>query len=191
MGDFTPAPKGEGFHPSPKPVPESKRQRKLSRGRGKYAEKRVAEKLGGRLTLSSGRTSLEKGDVRVEDMGLFVEVKYVGERVGKNPNSITFPKDWMMKTLLDAKAVDCLPVVALRFAGGGGVYCADADTFELLVSDLRYLRSKLDEVSREINAIRGYPPDPGAVGVLPPGLPGGDIRSARRTQRPRLAPPPS
>ena len=136
------------LHPAPKPLTPEKRQRRLSRARGKAAEKRVADRLGGRLTLSSGRTSLEKGDVRVEDIPLFVEVKYVGVREGKNPNSITIPKDWLMKTLLDARAVGCLPVVAIRYAGGDGAYIADASTFETLVDEVRTLRASLESYHR-------------------------------------------
>jgi hypothetical protein len=120
----------------PKPPTAAKRN---ARNRGKYHEKRVAETTGGRQTISSGRTAVEKGDVRVDDIfpHLFLEVKYVGERQGRALGSVSFEREWMTKTLLDAEAVGCLPLVAMRFADGHGVYCAEARTFEALIRALR------------------------------------------------------
>lgn len=123
----------------PKPVSEAKQSRRRAKWRGTHHEYAVAEKLGGRRTSRSGAGPDEKGDVKVEDLPtpLFVEVKYIGERVGRGESSITFDRDWMEKTLLDAQAAGELPVVALKFPDGTGFYVTNQATFETLIHQLR------------------------------------------------------
>lgn len=133
----------------PKPAKAAKRN---ARNRGKYHEKRVAAVTGGRLTQASGRTALEKGDVRVEDIfpHLFLEVKYVGERQGRALGSVSFDREWMVKTLLDAEAAGCLPLVAMRFSDGHGIYCAEAKTFEALIRALRDAQAQAKALEEEL-----------------------------------------
>lgn len=125
------------FHPVPKP---QRNDRKRAKDRGTYAERKVAEKLGGRRVYKSGASIFEKGDVRVDDLKLFVEVKYTGVRQGQGEDSVTVRREWVEKTILDAQAAGCLPVVALRFRNGDGLYCARGEDFEELVRQLRYYR---------------------------------------------------
>lgn len=121
-----------------------KRARRAAKRRGKYAEERVALRLGGRQTISSGSGILEKGDVHVDDLRLFVEVKYCGDRQGRGDTQVTFNREWLEKTILDAKAVNMLPVVALRFRDGTGAYATTAEVFETLINQLRALRDQKD-----------------------------------------------
>lgn len=119
-----------------------KRLKRNAKARGKYAEQRVADLLGGKLTISSGRTALEKGDVRVDYANLFVEVKYCGVRQGKGDTSVTFDREWLEKTILDAEAVGMLPVIALRFRDGSGAYATTADVFEKLLAHVHALHDE-------------------------------------------------
>lgn len=126
-------------------ITAERRSKRNALSRGKYSESRVAALLGGRKTISSGRTALEKGDVRVDDLRLFVEVKYCGVRQGRGETVISFEREWLEKTLLDAEAAGMLPVIALRFRDGGGAYTTTADTFEQLVRQLRDAQSLLQQ----------------------------------------------
>lgn len=133
-------------------VPKPERAKKVNaKRRGKAAEKRVATTLGGKLTPSSG-SGIVKGDVRVEDIfpHLFVEVKYVGERVGRGAGSVSFDREWMTKTLKDAEAAGCLPLVMLKFSDGHGVYCADAKVFEQLIRALRDAQEQAKALEEEL-----------------------------------------
>lgn len=140
--------------PAPKPAPREgrakgqkgasapdmsldKRSRRNAKARGKYAEERIALRLGGRQTISSGSGILEKGDVHVDDLNLFVEVKYCGVRQGKGDTQVTFDREWLEKTILDAEAAHMLPVVALRFRDGTGAYATTAEVFERLIAQIR------------------------------------------------------
>lgn len=146
----------------PKPISDGKQSRRRAKWRGTHHEYAVADKLGGRRTTRSGAGPTEKGDVKVEDLPtpLFVEVKYVGERVGRGEASITFDREWMAKTLLDAQAAGELPVVALKFPQGEPLYVTTATVFEALIAQLRLyydralgagderLRLKIDRIHR-------------------------------------------
>lgn len=145
-----------------RPVPKPERAKKVNaRRRGRAAEKRVAKTLGGELTPSSG-SGLVKGDVRVEDIfpHLFVEVKYVGERQGRGAGSVAFDREWMTKTLLDAEAAGCLPLVMLKFNDGHGVYCAEAKTFEALIRALRDAQAQAKALEVELLAALRKPKGP-------------------------------
>ena len=158
---MTPTPLSPGM-PAPKPVSDGKQSRRRAKWRGTHHEYAVAEKLGGRRTSRSGAGPDEKGDVKVEDLPtpLFVEVKYIGERVGRGETSITFDRDWMAKTLVDAQAAGQLPVVALKFPKGESLYVTTASVFEGLIGQLRSyydralgagderLRIKLDRIQQ-------------------------------------------
>lgn len=110
--------RNEPLRPAPKPE-SHKQDKRLARRRGKNAETVVAKNLGGRKVLFSGAGTLEKGDVRVDNTKppLFVETKYSGDILAKTgARSVSFQLDWVEKTLLDAQAAGCVPVIALRFA---------------------------------------------------------------------------
>ena len=128
-------------------APEQRAKRNAKQ-RGKYAEKRVADLLGGELTMSSGRTALQKGDVWVDDLNLFVEVKYCGVRQGRGDTSVTFDREWLEKTILDAAAAGpggMLPLIALRFRDGSGAYATTAEVFETLIAALRAYKDEAIE----------------------------------------------
>lgn len=149
---------------APKPGTAEYRARRNAKSRGKRAEKRVAELLGGELTISSGRTALEKGDVRVKDLKLFVEVKYCGVRQGRGDTSVSFDREWLEKTVLDAEAVGLLPLVALRFRDGSGAYATTADVFERLIGQIRRLKAELaavEDIREDLARSSLNPPDSG------------------------------
>lgn len=103
----------------PKPDGVAKDTKRLARRRGKYAETAVAKRLGGRKVMFSGAGTVEKGDVRIDDAYIpwFLEVKFSGTIDPKTgAHSVSFQEEWCEKTLLDARAVGCLPVIGLRFA---------------------------------------------------------------------------
>lgn len=127
------------FHPVPKPGTDKQRQGRTNKRRGTAAENAVAKKLGGRRVYKSGASPFEKGDVRLDDMKLFVEVKHVSTRTGLS-------REWLEKTILDAQAAGCLPIVAVRFPGGGGYYATTAEVFEELVAQNRTLRDRLAQL---------------------------------------------
>lgn len=132
--------RNEPVRAAPKPVSPVKQQRRRAAARGKYAEKTVASRLGGRRTAMSGAGVNEKGDVKVDELPtpLFVEVKYQsGKESVRNGTSITIPLEWLTKTLRDAKAAGELPVVALRFGGEEETfYVARGEHFEALIDQL-------------------------------------------------------
>lgn len=127
------------FHPVPKPGTDKQRQGRTNKRRGTAAENAVAKKLGGRRVYKSGASPFEKGDVRLDDLKLFVEVKHVSTRTGLS-------REWLEKTILDAQVAGCLPIVAVRFPGGGGYYATTAEVFEELVSQNRTLRDRLAQM---------------------------------------------
>lgn len=123
----------------PKPGTDKQRQGRTNKRRGTAAENAVAKKLGGRRVYKSGASPFEKGDVRLDDMKLFVEVKHVSTRTGLS-------REWLEKTILDAQVAGCLPIVAVRFPGGGGYYATTAEVFEELVAQNRTLRDRLAQL---------------------------------------------
>lgn len=131
----------EPVRAAPKPISPVKQQRKRSAARGKYAEKVVAQRLGGRRTAMSGAGVNEKGDVKVDNLPtpLFVEAKYqAGKESARSGTSITIPLEWLTKTLRDAKAVGELPLLALRFGGEEETYyVTKGEYFEALIAQLQ------------------------------------------------------
>lgn len=127
----------------PKPDGVAKDAKRLARRRGKSAEERITTRLGGRKVPFSGAGVLEKGDVRSLGMRpeLFVEVKYSGEMRAKDgAHTYSLAYETIEKTVLDARAAGCVPVVSLVFGGREHVlYCTTADVFEELVSQSRRL----------------------------------------------------
>lgn len=128
----------EPLRPAPKPGTDKQRQGRTNKRRGTAAENAVAKKLGGRRVYKSGASPFEKGDVKVDDADLFIEVKHVSTATGLR-------REWLEKTILDAGVAGQLPVVAVRFPGGGGYYATTAEVFEELVSQVRQLRAQVRE----------------------------------------------
>lgn len=135
------------LRPAPKPGGEDRNRRVRAKANGKKAETRVATRLGGRKVMYSGAGVLEKGDVRVDAQKppLFVEVKYSGELTAKEgKHSVSFQQEWVEKTVLDAKAAGCVPVIALAFANDSNIlYCTTSDYFEELVRQSQELHRLL------------------------------------------------
>lgn len=133
------------FHPVPKPGTDKQRQGRTNKRRGTAAENAVAKKLGGRRVYKSGASPFQKGDVWQDPARLFVEVKYISAAGG-----VGLRREWFEKTVLDAQAAGLLPVVAVRFPGGGGYYATTAETFEELVrqvSEYKALQQHLESMS--------------------------------------------
>lgn len=128
----------EPLRPVPKPGTDKQRQGRTNKRRGTAAENTVAKRLGGRRVYKSGASPFEKLDVKVDDLKLAVEVKYIS-----SPGGVGLRREWFEKTILDAQAAGMLPVVAVRFPGGGGYYATTAEVFEELVSQNRTLRERL------------------------------------------------
>jgi hypothetical protein len=152
---------GEPLRPVPKPVAPVKQQRRRAAARGKYAEKTVAERLGGRRTAMSGAGVNEKGDVKVDQLPspLFIEVKYqTGKESKRTGTSITIPLEWLTKTFRDAAAAKELPVLALRFNDESETYyVTNGANFESLVDQLMtyFLRTvELEAAIEEILRVR-------------------------------------
>lgn len=80
----------------------------------------------------------------VPDMNLFVEVKYCGVRQGRGESSVSFDREWLEKTVLDAEAVGMLPLIALRFRDGSGVYATTDAVFHQLLEQIRALRAQTE-----------------------------------------------
>lgn len=131
----------------PKPDGVAKDTKRLARRRGKYAEAAIAKKLGGRKVMFSGAGVMEKGDVRLEDTykPCFLEVKFSGTIDPKTgAHSVSFQAEWAEKTLLDARAAGCLPIIALRFANLDETLYVMADTdVEELLRQSKQLREVL------------------------------------------------
>lgn len=134
----------------PKPVKDVTRTR--ARNNGKYAETKVAKALGGRKVMFSGAGALEKGDVRVDDIRppAFVEVKYSGDIKAKDgAHSVSFQYEWAEKTILDAQAAGCVPVIALRFANLPNTLYVVTDAYlEDLISQSRRLHALEEELEQ-------------------------------------------
>ena len=140
---------------APAELAPDKRLKRNAKQRGKRAEQRIADLLGGRQTISSGRTALEKGDVRVEDLNLFIEVKYCGVRQGRGETSVTFDREWLEKTILDAEAVGMLPLIALRFRDGSGAYATTDTVFETLIAALRAYKNEANDYKERYFSLTG------------------------------------
>lgn len=135
----------------PKPVKDVTRTR--ARNNGKRAETSIVKRLGGRKVAFSGAGVLEKGDVRVEDTRppLFVEVKYSGDIKAKDgAHSVAFQLEWVEKTILDAKAAGCVPVIALKFANSPKtLYVTTMEYMEELVNQSRRLNALETEINEK------------------------------------------
>ena len=139
--------KDEPLYASPKPIPEGKLRKRRTNAKARSAEYRTASALGGRRVPRSGAGPEEKGDVSVDDLPtpLFVEVKSVSTLDARGTQSVTFRREWLEKSVLDAEAAGKLPVVTMRFSDGTPVYATTAKVFEALIAQLRLYYTRAND----------------------------------------------
>ena len=103
-------------------------------------EKRVAQKLNGKIQCNSGATKFSKGDVILPDIRMHVECKTsISPRL-----SVTIKKEWLEKQSQESFSMRC-PYHALAFN-----FCFD-DTKDYFVIDDRLMQILVDTLRKNNN----------------------------------------
>lgn len=84
---------------------------------GRKAEKGLAHRLGGTLTLASGAMQGDKGDVKVERGDL----KFLMESKATQNESMSVKLDWLLKIYQEALEAGKHPAFAISFTNDHGV----------------------------------------------------------------------
>lgn len=79
---------------------------------GRTAERRLAERVGGRQTVGSGNQVGDKGDIRLQDV--LIESK------ATEASSVSVKLEWLAKIAQEARAKGLTPALALQFVSGDG-----------------------------------------------------------------------
>jgi hypothetical protein len=112
--------------------PYMDRRKKCNNGHGRFAEKKAAHRLGGRLTPASGAKIHSKGDFSTDQL-LF-------ENKSTKHKSFSVKLPWLDKITLEATEKGKIPALAMQFVGttgepldnGAWVMLREVDFMELI-----------------------------------------------------------
>ena len=96
---------------------------------GRKSERKIAKKLGAKLTPNSGAVQSAKGDMHLGDFKIEAKSTQTG--------TLSLKRDWLLKISGEALADGKIPALSLAFTNAGGVSWPDGEWIAIPLSKFR------------------------------------------------------